>query len=224
MPDKYTVVDGVKRWDGLAKSDPYGAITAQTCKNPEQMRANGRIVIHEFMGQILDSLQGPPYQYTAIDYGCGTGRITYWLADYFAGVFGVDSSPTMIDLANRDNSRKGVAYLLGNGSTLPLPDDSADVLFTTIVFHHMPMSAVKSVLQDARRVLRNGGIVAFQQGCFPDGSPYLRDVEDPINGNQRSESQLRDALEGYEILKLNVAQTVGNDCNYWALHIARVVK
>ena len=62
----------------------------------------GRREISILMYQ-LEKEKLPVRRGTALDFGCGLGRLTRALAEYFDSVWGVDVSRKMVDLADRLN-------------------------------------------------------------------------------------------------------------------------
>ena len=88
-----------------------------------------------------------------LDIGCGTGEATLFLAREFpmAGVRGVDLSEEMVRRATRkvglDPSAR-VSFRVGDGSDLPWPEDSFDL----VVQVNVPLFP-----REVARVLRRGG-------------------------------------------------------------------
>lgn len=106
-----------------------------------------------------------------VEIGCGIGRMTRALAARAAHVTGIDVSAEMIaqarrTLADLDN----VSLLVGNGRDLTvLPDGSADVVYSFIVFQHIPDPAITcAYVREIGRVLRPGGWTVFQVSERPD--------------------------------------------------------
>lgn len=99
-----------------------------------------------------------------LDAGCGTGRITRYLADRGCSVQGVDLSPGMLAMARRDHPdlEFGTAAL----TALPFPDGhfAGVLLWYSII--HTPLAEHTRVLAEAVRVLRPGGFLClgFQSG------------------------------------------------------------
>jgi ubiquinone/menaquinone biosynthesis C-methylase UbiE len=90
-----------------------------------------------------------------LDLGCGTGRFTEALAVRFdADVIGIDPSKKMLEQARSKPSDARIRYELGRGEAIPLPDNSVDLIFISMIFHHFdnPTLAVR----ECRRVLRDG--------------------------------------------------------------------
>lgn len=105
-----------------------------------------------------------------VEIGCGIGRLTRPLAERARSVVGVDVSAEMIErgrraLADLDN----VTLLVGSGADLSgIPDTSASVVYSFIVFQHIPDPAITCrYVTDMGRVLRPGGWALFQLSDLP---------------------------------------------------------
>jgi SAM-dependent methyltransferase len=105
-----------------------------------------------------------------VEIGCGIGRLTRPLAERARSVVGVDVSAEMIErgrraLADLDN----VTLLVGSGADLSgIPDTSASVVYSFIVFQHIPDPAITCrYVTDMGRVLRPGGWALFQVSDLP---------------------------------------------------------
>jgi len=92
---------------------------------------------------------------TVLDLGCGTGRFTEGLAVCFdAEVVGLDPSSKMLAQARAKQRDPRVRYELGRAESIPLPNESVDLIFISMVLHHFndPSTAVR----ECRRVLKTG--------------------------------------------------------------------
>ena len=90
-----------------------------------------------------------------VDLGCGPGVAARYAASRAASVTGVDPAPVMLRAA-RTLTRKGaVRYVEGRAEHLPLPDDSATVVWSIATVHHW--QDLDAGLHEVRRVLRPGG-------------------------------------------------------------------
>lgn len=97
----------------------------------------------------------------AADLGCGTGHVLEHMLERASSVIGVDGSARMLELARRrlcaDADR--ISLRIGDLEHLPLRDAEADFVSMTMVMHHL--SSPASALEEARRVLRPGGLLAL---------------------------------------------------------------
>jgi SAM-dependent methyltransferase len=94
-----------------------------------------------------------------VDVGCGTGTLTIAVAERLPGsrVVGVDGDPEILDLARRKEGSHRIEWVEGLADDLPLGHGEADVVVTTLVFHHLPLDLKLAALAEIRRVLRPGG-------------------------------------------------------------------
>jgi len=157
-----------KQWNQLAVADPLWAILADPEKrnrrwDPEEFFATGREEIVAVRKQ-AEKLGYPKTFHHAMDFGCGVGRNTQPLVEWFDRVTGVDISPAMLDLArkyNRVPSR--CEYVLNAHDHLKtFPDASFDFIYSRIVLQHLPTPQTRSYLREFLRILRPSGLLLFQ--------------------------------------------------------------
>ncbi len=107
-----------------------------------------------------------------VDVGCGPGAAVRRAARSGASVVGVDPAPVMLRVARpltRDRAR--VRYLEGTAEALPLPDDSATVLWSIATVHHW--HDLDRGLDEARRVLAPGGrLLAVERQVEPGATGH----------------------------------------------------
>ncbi|MFC7109529.1 class I SAM-dependent methyltransferase [Nonomuraea rubra] len=109
----------------------------------------------------------------ALDAGCGTGRLAAYLAGRGHRVRGVDSSPDMLERARQRVPQ--AEFLLGDLSSLPVPDESVDLVVCSLALTHVP--ELGPVLAEFARVVRPGGQVVIAD-IHPEG--VARGVVPPV--------------------------------------------
>ena len=90
---------------------------------------------------LLDLIGAVPDFSSALDFGCGVGRLTRPLAQHFGEVTGIDVSASMLEVATQlSGPEENCRYVLKCAAgTLPLADASQDfVLSCSIVLQHIP--------------------------------------------------------------------------------------
>jgi ubiquinone/menaquinone biosynthesis C-methylase UbiE len=101
-----------------------------------------------------------------LDAGTGPGLLPRALAAAEPGwvVDGVDLDPVMIEFARRQPGGERVTFTVGDVARLPFPDETFDLIVSTISQHHWP--DVPGALRDLRRVLRPGGRLEIYDAAF----------------------------------------------------------
>jgi SAM-dependent methyltransferase len=102
---------------------------------------------------------------TCLDYGCGLGRVTYWLAQRFERVVGYDISTSHLRIAKEFLNEKGVQNVSLQHISTPQEIGNvpkADMVYSVIVLQHNPPPIIRKVVQELIRALNPGGIAYFQ--------------------------------------------------------------
>lgn len=95
-----------------------------------------------------------------VDIGAGTGQFATAFSDWFdLSVVAVEPSAAMRDQIPRTPV---VHVLEGDASALPLPAESADAAWLSLVLHHIP--DLQAAAHEIRRVLRPGSPVLIRGG------------------------------------------------------------
>jgi ubiquinone/menaquinone biosynthesis C-methylase UbiE len=137
----------------------YDDQTAEAFKAVREVPRDGLSEWREAIRRHLRPFQGM----TLVDIGAGTGAFATAFGDWFElTVLAVEPSAAMRDQIPRTPA---VRALEGDASALPLPDQSADAAWLSLVIHHIP--DLGAAAREIRRVLRPGAPVLIRQG-FPD--------------------------------------------------------
>ncbi len=135
-----------------------------------------------------------------LDCGCGPGTITVGLAEAVAPglVVGVDVAPSQVQLAEETVAVRGlmnVRFEVASVYRLPFSDGTFDLVFAHALFEHL--SEPLAALEELRRVLRPGGLVAL---ASPDWGGNLMAPEEP------------DVARAIEVFKAIQRRNGGNPC------------
>ena len=156
-----------RNWDELGKIDAFGNILVVPSRKEkwsrEEFFQHGEEEVSSVL-QYIDSLQvNKPYR-RALDFGCGAGRITQALCEYFEECYGVDIALSMIELANQYNRYKSKCrYFLNEREDLRLFEDNFfDFIYSNIVLQHMKPEYSRNYIKEFLRILTPGGLAIFQ--------------------------------------------------------------
>ncbi len=97
-----------------------------------------------------------------LDVGCGTGTLAMEVArrvDRAGRVVGVDPGTEQIAHARSKAARRNlpIEFQIGVIEQLPFPDQTFDVVLSTLMMHHLPTSLKRQGLTEIARVLKPGG-------------------------------------------------------------------
>ncbi|GAB4375939.1 MAG: hypothetical protein Kow00121_22280 [Elainellaceae cyanobacterium] len=102
---------------------------------------------------------------STLEYGCGVGRVTRWLADIFPQVYGADISSNHLSLAETYFHQENV----GNITTFSINSledikqlPNYDFLYSKIVFQHNPPPVMYLLLDTLCEKINSGGAGVFQ--------------------------------------------------------------
>ena len=118
-----------------------------------------------FRKQIVDEAAISPGE-SVLDCGCGTGSLAI-TAKRAVGpegrVEGIDISKDQLGRAREkaQAEKLDIAFHEGSIDELPFPDDEFDVIFSTLMLHHVPAEVKRRAFREMRRVLKPGGRVVI---------------------------------------------------------------
>ena len=137
-------------WEWWGRQDPYfGVITDEKFKSATldlhraEFFRSGEVHLAGVLGRIERHF-GPVPRRSALDFGCGVGRVLIPMADTFETVAGLDIAPSMLDEARRNLAARGIerAELMVSDATLSaLGDRRFDLIHSYIVLQHMARGA-----------------------------------------------------------------------------------
>lgn len=98
---------------------------------------------------------------TCLDIGCGTGDLTFLLANKYqqSSIIGIDITRSMLDQARERNSASYVTFQHLDMCELPFESNSVDIVTSGYALHYA--HSLSDALSEIHRVLKQGGIFAF---------------------------------------------------------------
>jgi ubiquinone/menaquinone biosynthesis C-methylase UbiE len=134
------------------------------------MGITGRV--NEWLADQVDPRPGQ----TVLDIAAGTGDLGFLIAERLGGdgrVISTDFAPEMLDVARRNGESRGVSnvdFRVLDAERMDLDDDSVDSAVCR--WGYMLMADPGAALKETRRVLRDGGPLAFAVWRTPDHNPW----------------------------------------------------
>lgn len=121
-----------------------------------------------------------------LEIGCGPGHALGPLARRVGpggAVYGLDAAPGMIDRARRrvekSTESDRIDLLLGDARSLPLPEDSVDVVFLEDTLELFSADEIATVVAECDRVLETDGRIGVvtMERAGVDDDPFVRAYE-----------------------------------------------
>lgn len=133
------------------------------------------------MTQILDRIKLDylrailPMRGRTLEVGCGSGRLSCWLALAGYQTACLDFSPNALESArvNYASANTHGAFLAGNAMELPMRDNSLDIVLSTGLLEHF--ADPSPIVQEMVRVLKPGGI--FYSDIVPKKFSLFRSLD-----------------------------------------------
>ena len=178
-----------RTWDARADNEPLVATAAFDAKDWETYWASGRRDLDLMLG--VAGADGSLGSSLAVEIGCGIGRIARLVAGDFDRVIATDISAHMLKQAEDRAAVPNVSYvLLGSDLALPAPNNTVDLVYAWTVFRHVSEVVFAGYLDEALRVLKPGGRLAFEALLRDSGTPFKPSLSNPVSEREYSRAEL----------------------------------
>lgn len=207
------------KWNKLATENArYYVLTDMGEKiTEEEFRRAGEKDFKELIAEdeLLKKNLGNFKDKTALEIGCGIGRITDFIAQNFKKVFAIDISEEMVAMGKeRLKNHKNIEFIANDGRKYPVKDSSVDLVFSYIVFQHMPnKKVVEENIKEIKRVLKDAGIAKIQLRGLPTSK--LNWFYGPSFTKNETEKMLTH-------LGLNLIKTEGENQRYFWIWFSKI--
>jgi SAM-dependent methyltransferase len=152
------------RWRVLTALDRLFPPNRQAFMSPDRQTEHEVAKASATVGAYLAEL-GDSHAIDVLDFGCGWGGETLWLADRVRSVCGVDVDANAIAQAKKAGAASGLAncrFELSKDGRLPFDDRSFDAVLSTDTFEHV--MDLDLAFSEIARVLRPGGSLLTRFG------------------------------------------------------------
>jgi SAM-dependent methyltransferase len=172
-------------WQRLGEEDPHWSVLTS-----EEFRTNHiHLSLDKFyasgrnsLERLLKTLARNEIDYhkfeSCLEYGCGLGRVTRWLADEFRSVIGYEISQAHLRRAKQYLEQERVTNVtlchLRSGQDInALPQ--VDLIYSILVLQHNPPPLIRVILTQFMRSLKKGGAAVFQVPTYREGYHFALD-------------------------------------------------
>jgi len=146
--------------------------------DPADRRGHKNLYIDTLQKTALEEALELKGDEVVLDFGCGSGRMTYWLAPRVRKVIGLEVTPEMIRLAEEHRKSDNVEFMLYDGAHLPDFPDPFDFILSVGVLQIMKREQMAKTFSGLARSLKPGGRIYLieQVSDNPDmGRPKVED-------------------------------------------------
>jgi 2-polyprenyl-3-methyl-5-hydroxy-6-metoxy-1,4-benzoquinol methylase len=148
---------------------------------------------------------------SALDYGCGTGLLSFPLKDALGAILLADSSGGMLEVVNEKIAAQGVANMTTLQLDLladPPPAQRFDLIVTAMTLHHVPDT--DHILRVFHDLLNPGGHLCIADLDQEDGSFHGPEV-DVHHGFDRADLGRRAAQAGFDDVQLQTVFSIAKE-------------
>ncbi|MFX1574831.1 MAG: class I SAM-dependent methyltransferase [Promethearchaeota archaeon] len=160
-----------------------------------------------------------------LDLGCGTGRHLLFLSRKGFEVYGMDSSPKALEIAEKwliEENEKVILNLNRMEHKFPYKDNYFDAIISIQVIHHNLMKDIIFTVKEIERILKSNGIIFITFPKLGEGSRVdkweLVEIESrtyiPQSGRERGLThhfftlrEINQVFSSFNILKIYMDRT-----------------
>ena len=143
-----------------------------------------------------------------LDFGCGSGRFSYWIAPRVKKVVGLEITPTMIEVAEENRTAKNVEFMVYDSVNFPVFPYPFDLILSVWVLQYMEMERLKRTVSELCQYLKPGGSLYF--------------IEQASNNPKIDRLSVKEYLQAFEESKLECLQHYPiRNGRCWMLYLIR---
>jgi SAM-dependent methyltransferase len=194
------VTKSTNDWDELGAREPYFAVLSQPRflldnldeEALEQFYSTGE----EDVERILE-LAGRPAVNRALEFGCGVGRLTIPMSHRVSHVVGLDAAESLLRLARESAASRQIVNAEFRSVELldGLAEGSFDLVYSYIVFQHIPVRAGENYLRKLLDKTAPGGTAVLHFTTSRAGGAVRRMLR-RVRANSRVVHRLASWLRG----------------------------
>jgi ubiquinone/menaquinone biosynthesis C-methylase UbiE len=159
---------------------------------------------------------------TALEYGCGTGLLSFALQAELGQITLADSSSGMLEVLKEKIARGGINNMSPLRLDLavdPLPAENFDLIYTLMTLHHIPDTA--KILSSFHSLLHPAGVLCICDLDKEDGSFHSQESAfDGHNGFDRAALGINLEQAGFANIRFTTCYTLMKDGRPFPLFLA----
>lgn len=170
---------------------------------------NQKIERAQILAQKISEFSREKKLKTALEFGCGTGLVSFFLRDDFDKITLADTSPGMIEVLKEKIESEKVSHFdpVLLQSNEQLPDSEFDVIYSLMVMHHV--ADLDSAIMNFKRSLKKSGYLFIADLVKEDGDFHKgTGMQLEHHGFEKEELVKRLEKFGFELLDYRIFYTM----------------
>jgi len=160
-------------WTSLGLNDPYYSVLTQgkfwkklmSKRRIDEFYESGKTEVDRMFKTLERNYIDRAAFHKCLDFGCGAGRISRWLAEEFETVHAYDVSKNYLEMAQKYLGSKELSNV--HFHQLTSVDDlgdfpKVDLIYSVIVLQHNPPPIIHRIIVQFMKALNPGGVAFFQ--------------------------------------------------------------
>lgn len=158
-------------WEKWGRENPYyGVLTYDKFRHEnlteelkDQLFETGRVHIETVLEIVLSRFGAMPSQTSALDFGCGVGRLVIPLARVFGHVTGIDISPAMLEVAEQNCLERDIRNVefVRSDDELSRVAGRFDFIHSYLVLQHIQPGRGERIITQLIERLNDDGVLAI---------------------------------------------------------------
>ena len=125
--------------------------------DPGDRRGRKNAYIDLLQKMAIEEVLGLRGDEAVLDFGCGSGRISHWIAPRVKKVLGLEVTPEMLDLAEQNRTSDNVEWMLYDGIHFPALSLPFDLVLSVGVLQIMRGAILRGTVSKLAHYLKSGG-------------------------------------------------------------------
>ncbi len=131
---------------------------------------------NRYRKQIIKTINFPPTTINVLDAGCGTGSLAIDIKTKYQNIHlsAIDADSKMIRIAKEksNHANQEIQFTEAFLQKLPFPNNSFDIVYSSLVFHHLKTENKKDAMKEIHRILKKDGLFLLIDFCKPKHKIY----------------------------------------------------
>ena len=164
-------IRGARDWDQLGELEPYFSVLTEdrylkenlTSEALDAFYASGEEDVAR-LSALASGVTGKPFApKSALEFGCGVGRLTFAMARRADRVAGIDAAASLLEIAQEQRAARGLENVEFHSveDLAGLERGAFDFIFSYIVFQHIPTAQGERYLKSLLRLAAPQATVAL---------------------------------------------------------------